>query len=460
MRTLRTSGMVRSVPAETPVRGGLEIPSLRARMFSVFLFCAAAVIASAAQGAFYRTLNSFDGTNGGAFPEGVSLVQATDGNFYGTTESGGAYNNSMFCQGGCGTVFKVSPQGALTTLYSFCAQTNCTDGAVPFGGLALGRDGHLYGTTTAGGAYNCDSHRCGTVFKITSGGSLTTLYGFCSQTNCPDGSYPLAGLVQGSDGNFYGTTYEGGRDDFCPLDGCGTVFVITPGGTLTTLYSFCSQTNCPDGAHPVAGLVQGNDGNFYGTSQANLGTVFKMTPAGTLTTLYRFSGPDGADPGGVLVQASDGNFYGTTEAGGGGGLGICSEYGCGTVFRITSAGTLTTLHSFGYYPDGANPVARLLQTADGNFYGTTDNGGASTFGTLFKMTPAGTLTTLYVFQGYPTDGAGPDSGLVQGSNGFFYGTTDGGGAYDSGTVYIFGVVSTCAECRPVMERRDASRTRN
>ena len=459
MTTPRTSGPVTFARLESGRGRSLEKLSLRATVFSMFLFCAAAVIASPAQGTFYRTLNSFDGTDGGAFPAGVSLVQATDGNFYGITESGGAYNNSMFCQGGCGTVFKVTPQGALTTLYSFCAQSNCTDGAVPFGGLALGRDGNLYGTTTVGGAYNCNSHRCGTVFKITTGGSLATLYSFCSQSNCADGSYPLAGLVQGSDGNFYGTTYEGGSDDFCPLDGCGTVFVITPGGTLTTLYRFCPQMGCLDGANPIAGLVQGNDGNFYGTSQASLGTVFKMTPQGTLTTLYSFSGLDGAYPRGVLVQGSDGNFYGTTEAGGGGGLGICSEYGCGTVFRITSAGTLTTLHSFAY-SDGASPVARLAQTADGNFYGATDNGGAYTFGTLFKITPAGTLTTLYVFQGYPTDGAGPDSGLAPGSNGFFYGTTGGGGSYDSGTVYIFGVVSTCAECRPVTDRLDPSRTRH
>ena len=180
----------------------------------------------------------------------ADLVQGTDGNFYGTTDYGGGAY-------GQGMVFKINPQPpyTVTTLYSFCSQPNCVDGTYPEGGLVQGTDGNFYGTTLDAGAYGS-----GTVFKITPGGTLTTLYSFCSQTNCTDGANPYAGLVQSTDGNFYGTTGFGGANSY------GTVFKMTPSGTLTTLYSFCSQTNCADGNTPYAGLVQGTDGNFYGAT--------------------------------------------------------------------------------------------------------------------------------------------------------------------------------------------------
>src|SRR5208337_4428285 len=191
--------------------------------------------------------------------------------------------------------------------------------------------------------------------------------------------------------------------------GVGTVFTITPGGTLTTLYSFCSQSGCTDGANPYAALVQGTDGNFYGTTLGGAanGTVFKMTPGGTLTTLYTFCyGCTGVSPYAALVQGSDGNFYGTTSFGG--------ANGDGTVFRITPSGTLTTLHSFDG-TDGAAVYAGLVQGTDGNFYGTTAQGGGSGVGTVFTITPGGTLTTLYSFcsQSGCTDGANPYAALVQ-----------------------------------------------
>jgi uncharacterized repeat protein (TIGR03803 family) len=171
-------------------------------------------------------------------------------------------------------------------------------------------DGNFYGTTFNGGAKGI----YGTVFKITPGGVLTTLYSFCSQANCTDGSFPEAGLVQGSDRNFYGTTTQGGTNNF------GTVFTITPNGTLTTLYSFCSESNCTDGKLPEAGLVQGTDGNFYGTTAGeakNYGTIFQITSSGALTTLYNFSGyPNGSYPYGGLVQHTNGMFYGVTNEGG------------------------------------------------------------------------------------------------------------------------------------------------
>ena len=219
--------------------------------------------------------------------------------------------------------------------------------------------------------------------------TFTTIYTF----GYSDGAFPAGPLVQGRDGNLYGTTAHGGGQGFpCPDPyGCGIVFKITPGGTLTTIYSFCSQTDCSDGDSPFAGLLRGTDGNFYGTTGGEEstpdGTVFKITPGGTLTTLHTFDGSDGAQPGMLLVQATDGNFYGTTSAGG--------MSGNGTVFTITPEGALTTLTIF----NGSNSVglSSLVQATDGNLYGTTSAGGPTGSGTVFKLTPGGTLTTLYSF---------------------------------------------------------------
>src|SRR5271157_5744414 len=358
------------------------------RAFGVLALYAATAIASPAQ--TFTSLASFDGTNG-ANPTS-SLVQATDGNLYGTTQFGGAYEDE--CNGsygipGCGTVFQITPGGTLTTMYNF----DGTDGAWPGAGLVLATDGNLYGTTEYGG-----DNETGTVFKITLRGMLSSLYSFT------DEGQPLDLLIQATDGNFYGTAASGGH-----YYG-GSVFRITPGATFTTLYSFCSQGPkvCPDGKLPTAALVQATDGNFYGTTDwggasayctlvTGCGTVFRITPGGMLTTLYSFctqaNCPDGARPYGGLVQASDGNFYGTTDTDGANGAG-------GTVFKITPSGTLTTLYSFcseANCADGSNPYASLVRATDGNFYGTTYGGGAYSSGTVFKITPAGALTTLYSF---------------------------------------------------------------
>jgi uncharacterized repeat protein (TIGR03803 family) len=404
----------------------------RKRACAAVLLCATAPIGVSAQ--TFKTLHRFDGTDG-ANPQ-AGLVQATGGNLYGTTENGGA--NSA------GTVFKISPNGGpVKTVYSFCSQGGCADGSLPYAGLVQGTGGNFYGTTQYGGANqtgSCKDGPCGTVFKTTPGGTLTTLYSFCSQGGCTDGELPYAGLVQGTGGNFYGTTYGGGANHG------GTVFKITPSGTLTTLYSFCSQGGgfCTDGAATSAGLVQATGGNLYGTTPVgganhNYGTVFKITPSGTLTTLYSFcsqggtSCTDGAYPLAELVQATDGNLYGTAWGGG------ANNYG--TVFKITPSGTLTTLYSFCSQTgctDGGEPSAGLVQATDGNFYGTTLYGGANTgacgvpgCGTVFKITPSGTLTTLYSFcpEGRVCkDGRNPSAGLVQDTNGMLYGTTGSGGA--------------------------------
>jgi uncharacterized repeat protein (TIGR03803 family) len=378
-----------------------------------------------AKSAKFNTLVNFDGTNGGN-PAG-SLIQGRDGKLYGTTFDGGPNNDKICVGGGCGTVFKVSARGTLTTLYSFCSQTSCADGANPAASLVLGKDGNIYGITEIGGA-----NGSGTVFRITPSGSLTTLYNWCAQTGCADGAYvnfPETGaFVQASDGNFYGTNDAGGTAL------AGTVFKLTPSGALTTLYSFCSQTACADGIYPT-GLIQASDGKFYGTTQfggANRdGTVFRITAHGKLTTLYSFCSQtnctDGSVPFGPLVQANDGNFYGTTEAGGTSTNTLCGGF-CGTAFKMTASGGLTTLYNFcssANCTDGASPAFGLVQGTDGNFYGSTLGGnGVSQYGiTVFRLNPGGSLTTLHTFN---TVSQGPDA-LFQATMGTFYGVTLEGG---------------------------------
>jgi uncharacterized repeat protein (TIGR03803 family) len=341
-------------------------------------------------------------------------VQGSDSNFYGTTANGGTSQN--------GTVFRISPSGIYTNLYSFSGIV----GSQPSAGLVQGSDGNFYGTTTLGGVTNqnpFDSSGYGTVFKFSPVGTATVLYSF---TGGADGGVPLAGLVQGSDSNFYGTTEIGGTSTNCRF-GCGTVFKISPAGTLTTLYTFSGA----NGANPTEALAQGSDGNFYGTTQGggmdNEGTMFKISSAGTLTTLYSFPfGLDNLYPYAGLVQGSDGNFYGTTQNGG--------TNGVGSVYKISPAGTLTNLYSFSRGANGYSPVAGLVEGSDGSFYGTTEEGGTSSNGTVFKISPAGTLTLLYSFSG-GADGREPQAGLVQGSDGSFYGTTYIGGTTNVGTVF-------------------------
>lgn len=372
----------------------------------VVMFCMLCATTALAQ--TFNTLANFDGSNG-SYPYAGALVQGADGNLYGTTDQGGSS-----CDG---TVFKITPAGPLTTLYSFPAGGNCFSSNNPQTGLLLATDGNFYSTTNYGGVNNG-----GTVFKITPDGTLTTLYSFCAQPGCADGLNPsVAPLIQGADGNLYGATALGGAN------GGGTIFKITTAGSLTTLYSFCAQPGCADGYEPQAGLVQA-DGTFYGTTYKggtnNDGTVFTMTSGGTLATLHTFAGSDGALPVGSLAAATDGNFYGVTETGG--------TNNDGTVFKMTPSGTLTTLHNFNG-ADGMLPTDGLAQATDGNFYGTTNEGGANNMGTIFEVTPTGTLTTLHSFAG--PDGSYPIGGLVQGTGGSFYGTTETGGTNNFGTVF-------------------------
>ncbi len=355
----------------------------------------------------------------GSYPR-ARLVQGRDGNYYGTTDNGGASN--------VGTVFRMTPSGVLTTLVEFTSYGASNKGSHP-SRLVQGRDGNFYGTTINGGTNNS-----GTIFKVTPGGILTTLVNFDANGVGIKGSLPQSGLVLGGDGNFYGTTSYGG------ISNKGTVFRMTPGGVLTTLVEFTGQGGKNKGRFPLAGLVQGNDGSFYGTTcyggEADKGTVFKITRVGVMTTLSEFTG-NGADnkgshPRADLVQGSNGKLYGTTSNGG--------VFGHGTVFRISSAGGLTTLVNFtnnGANNKGSLPLAGLVQGTDGNLYGTTFEGGAAGKGTAFRMTAGGVLTTLVEFTGNraTNKGSHPQADLVQGSDGSLYGTSVNGGPSGYGTVF-------------------------
>jgi uncharacterized repeat protein (TIGR03803 family) len=342
----------------------------------------------------YRDLYNFASNAGDPFQPSYSgiVAQGRDGSLYSTSPYGGSGN---------GTVFKITPAGTLTVMYNF----DGTHGALPFGGLTLGTDGNFYGTTSQSGASGG-----GTVFNITPSGQLSVLYNF---TGSSDGAVPYASPIQGTDGNFYGTTTAGGSS------GYGTVYKLTPAGKLTPLYQFDFTT----GAYPYAPLSQGTDGNFYGTANAGgsvscgCGEIFKITPSGKFALLYAFDGTLGYDPFGPLLQGSDGNFYGTTFNG--------DTYGGGDAFKLTPSGKFKVLYTFHGGAAGGNPYAGLVQATDGNFYGVNSAGGKNSFGNIFTITPTGGYTNLYDFD--ETTGASPEVTLLQHTNGSLYGDTSSGG---------------------------------
>ncbi|HEV2178604.1 MAG TPA: choice-of-anchor tandem repeat GloVer-containing protein [Terriglobia bacterium] len=356
------------------------------------------------------TLHSFNNVGGGGANPKSALVEAADGNLYGTTYDKGTH--------GYGTAFKIMLNGTLKTLYQFCSQNRCTDGEYPEGALIQAADGNFYGTTAAGGVFQeCDGFPlgCGTVFRITPAGRLTTLYEFCSQSGCTDGESPLAGLVQASNGNLYGTTSFGGAF------GYGAVFKITPAGKLTTLYSFCSQSGCTDGEHPYAALIQATDGNFYGTTYeggtspncgGGCGTIFKITPTGKLTTLYNFCSQsgcaDGNGPTASLIQGTDGNFYGTTAYGGNAWGTIFSlSVGLGRFVKTqpTSGKAGSAVSILGTNLTGAtsvsfNGTAATFTVVSSSLITTSVPSGATT-GTVQVVTPSGTLSSNVPFRVLP-----------------------------------------------------------
>jgi uncharacterized repeat protein (TIGR03803 family) len=373
---------------------------------------------------------SYPGSNDGVNPN--ALVAGSDGNYYGTTANGG--------RNGLGALFKVTPAGVETVLYSFAG--GGSDGADPEG-IVQGTDGNFYGATNFGGNGNCPSG-CGTVFRITPAGAETVLYFF---TGAADGGDPN-GVVEGSDGNFYGTAAYGGiANSSCGASGCGVVFRLTPAGAESVVYSFSGGTN---GLQPVS-LIQGTDGNFYGTTvyggQLNYGTVFKVTAAGAQAVLHSFAGgKDGQLPQQTqLIEGSDGSFYGTVPYGGASSLGV--------VYRITPAGAETVLYSFaGGAKDGALPFTSLVQF-QGNFYGTTNSGGNGSCiggcGTIFTLTPAGAESVLYFFGPTANSGAqAPNPSSLLAAIGpvaiNLAGTTMNGGNYGIGSVFTVSTLAPAA----------------
>jgi uncharacterized repeat protein (TIGR03803 family) len=363
------------------------VTTSRRRMFSattLAIFFSAAIAVSRAQ--TYTDLFNFDGVHGSEPQYPQLLAQGPDGNLYGTTPSS---------RQGTGVVFRFTPAGTPKVLHTF----DGTDGDRSLSGLTLGTDGDFYGTTSEGGSYSL-----GTIFKISANGTLTTLYSF----GLGDGQTELP-LIQAADGNFYGTT--------------PSIAYRIGSGTFAVLASL-SDTSSP--------LLQATDGDFYGTAgggTSNDGIAFRMMPDGIVTVIFNFDAhvPAANAP---LIQASDGNFYGTTYVGG--------DHKQGVVFKLTPKGAVTALHNFpdpSFPKDGANPHAGLLQASDGSLYGVTENGGSAGYGAIFEITLAGDYTILYNFN--PATGSNPTATPMQHTNGKIYGLAQGGGTSGLGVAYSF-----------------------
>ena len=340
-------------------------------------------------------------------------MQGSDGNLYGTAAAGGAY--------GDGTAFQLTPGGVFTKLHDFLA---ASDGQTPDSSLVEGSDGSFYGQARFGGTsqgqpeFGAPSPGFGTVYRVSPDGEFTVLHRYAGE----DGAFPVAGMILGSDGNFYGTTSDGGT---VPV--AGVAFRLSPAGVQTVLHTFSADYL----VESISRLVAATDGNFYGTiargGDYGYGSVFRLTREGEFTTLYSFGDGrpnDGTYPETGLIQGRDGNFYGTTVRGGG-----WPDYGL--IYRITPSGEITFLHGF-TDEEGITP-SELIQDADGNLYGTTQGGGKDGRGTVFKLEAGGDLLTIHRFSG-EGDGQNPIAGLVRGSDGSLYGSTMNGAAAN-GTIF-------------------------
>jgi len=365
-----------------------------------------ALAPSPASAQAFKVLHAFGKGTDGQTPF-TGLIQGSGSNRYGTTVYGGA--------GQYGTVYKLSSTGKESVLYNFCSKTNCADGADPEGGVIPDSQGNLYGTTGFGG-----THNDGIIYKISSSGRETILYSFKGGT---DGKQPLGSLLEDSKGNFYGVTIFGGGSA-----NVGTVFKLAASGKESIVYRFTGGT---DGAKPFSGVIQDSQGNLYGTTYeggaSGNGVIFEISSAGTESTLYTFTGgADGAAPATSLILDSEGNLYGTASAGGNGN---------GTLFEwVKATGNLNVLYTFcsrSNCADGSTPLQAVVQDTHGNFYGTTYFGGSDNYGTVFEFASGGTETVLHNFSG--TDGIHPyEGGLLLDSNGTLYGTTPDGGNLSCG----------------------------
>jgi uncharacterized repeat protein (TIGR03803 family) len=406
----------------------LESPQeriLKTLLYPVVLLCAFHACSFAQT---YSVLHGFSSSV--KSPDGntplAGLIRDAEGNLYGTTFSG--------VELWYGTVFKLDSSGKENILYGF---TGGSDGSEPSAGLIQDRQHNLYGTTSAGGQSGCGvlGLGCGVVFKLSPGGKFTVLYTF---TGGADGAAPLAALVRDGAGNLYGTTSQGGSAGCVSSvrSGCGTVFKLSQNGKLTVLHSFTG--NGSDGGIPLARLLRDESGNLYGTasvggsfssirclSLGGCGTVFRISAKGKFSVLDTFQGyPSGENPTAGLIRDSKGNLYGTSGGG--------PNY-TGQIFKLDRSGRETVLYSFSAYPspDGAGP-AGLVRDADGNFYGTAAAGGAGFqncpgigCGTVFKLDSSGKFTVLAALGTGTTPGSVPQSGVILDHEGYLYGTGSG-----------------------------------
>jgi len=340
---------------------------------------------------------------------------------YGTTFVGGEFAH--------GVVYRIGADGNRHSAHDFCADANCPDGAQPGNYLTLGPDGAIYGTAQRGGVNDG-----GLIYRISPGGTFSPVHRFCvGDPTCQDGARPVA-VVFDKNGNMFGTT------GFAGTKGGGTVFEISSGGQFSTLYQFCSQTDCGDGIQPGA-LTIGNDGNLYGTAQAGGahqgGIIFTLTTGGGgFTVLYAFCAAadcaDGQEPAPSLVQGSDGFFYGTTTLGG------AARFG--TVFKLVASGQIDTLHTFctnEYCDDGSTPTDGLSLAPDGSLYGAASEGGHFFHGVVFRVTSTHAYAVIQDFcaeQGC-FDGAGPMAAPVMAGGVLVGSTSAGGDKFNVGSVY-------------------------
>jgi uncharacterized repeat protein (TIGR03803 family) len=362
-------------------------------LFSILFF----PVLAFAQTYTYSTLVSFPATSAKSAVNPYAPIIDASGKLYGVSEYGGVNN--------LGTVFKVTPKGVLSVLYSFGASP--TDAARPKGTLIRDSSGNVYGIAGGGGA-----DAWGTIFKLTSANKLKILYVL------PEFFSPVPPLVRDKAGNLYGLDADKGE--------AGWVFELTSSGTYKILHDFCSDSACIDGSNPTAGLILDRAGNLTGATwfggAFDQGVVFKMTPSGVESVIYSFTGgTDGRYPTEKLTQDAAGNMYGVAYKGG--------AYDYGTVFKITPDGTETTLHSFTGGSDGNVLASPVILDSTGNVYGIA-SGGTKGHGIVYKITPSGDTTVIYE--------AGPvglGSGLAMDKLGNLYGTTWSGGAHRTGSVY-------------------------
>jgi uncharacterized repeat protein (TIGR03803 family) len=378
---------------------------LNVRRIGQVLFVVVSLLCVAGAQTVSTVYNFAGGTTSGANPWYVTLVQGTDGQLYGTTYNGGSH--------GKGTAFKVSTAGVFTLLHSF--NGGASDGAYPTGGFTLGSDGNLYGTTQMGG-----SGSQGVVFKMTTSGTVTLLHTFNAGT---DGAFPWGPPILASDGNYYGTTSAGSKNN-------GLVYKITSTGTFTTVYKFDGT----HGTYPIAPPTQGVDGFLYvpvsegGASFC--GTIVKLSTAGVLNSYYSFPCTSGGSfPIGPLVQNASGTFYSTTQNGG-----ANNE---GTIYEVSTGLSASVMYSFGsFFGDGYYPSAGLFLGTDGNYYGSTAEGGSFDDGSLFNISTSASYNQLYSFNNSANLlQMAPLSPPVEYTTGLLYGVTEFGGTTNQGTVY-------------------------